>query len=94
MTDQYDPNGAYSEVFDEGLDLQQAQTIHRIRANSTIMKLKKILGEFRSLADPRVRLGCGKLVLIYPSTVANRGEIRMHTSSQAHVVLNYNTDFV
>jgi hypothetical protein len=45
MTDQYDPNGAYSEVFEEGMDLQQAQTIHRIRANSTIMQLKKILGE-------------------------------------------------
>jgi pyruvate carboxylase len=40
MTDQ----GAYSEVFEEGMDIQQAQTIHRIRANSTIMKLKKILG--------------------------------------------------
>lgn len=46
MTDQYDPNGAYSEVFEEGMDLQQAQTIHRIRANSTIMKLNKILGEY------------------------------------------------
>jgi pyruvate carboxylase len=45
MTDQYDPNGAYSEVFEEGMDLGQAQTIHRIRANSTIMQLKKILGE-------------------------------------------------
>ena len=44
MTDQHDPNGAYSEVFEEGMDLQQAQTIHRIRANSTIMQLKKILG--------------------------------------------------
>jgi pyruvate carboxylase len=41
MTDQ----GAYSEVFEEGMDIQQAQTIHRIRANSTIMQLKKILGE-------------------------------------------------
>ncbi len=45
MTDIHGPNGAYSEVFEEGKDLQQAQTIHRIRANSTIMQLKTILGE-------------------------------------------------
>lgn len=38
-------DGAYSEVFEEGKDLAQAQTIHRIRANSSIMQLKKILGE-------------------------------------------------
>jgi hypothetical protein len=30
------------------MDLQQEQTIHRIRANSTIMNLKKILGESHS----------------------------------------------
>lgn len=40
-----DPNGAYSEVFEEGLDERQAQTVHRIRANSSIMQLKKILGK-------------------------------------------------
>jgi pyruvate carboxylase len=34
------------EVFEEG-EPQEAQTIHRIRANSTIMQLKKILGECR-----------------------------------------------
>lgn len=45
MADQHDPNGAYSEVFEEGQDARQAQTVHRIRANSSIMKLKKILGE-------------------------------------------------
>ena len=32
------------DVFEEG-EPQEAQTIHRIRANSTIMQLKKILGE-------------------------------------------------
>jgi len=45
MTDEHGPNGAYSEVFEEASDAQQTQTIHRIRANSTIMQLKKILGE-------------------------------------------------
>ena len=48
MADQHDPNGAYSEVFEEGMDTRQAQTVHRIRANSSIMQLKKILGERRS----------------------------------------------
>lgn len=38
-------NGAYSEVFEEGLDARQTQTVHRIRANSSIMQLKKILGK-------------------------------------------------
>lgn len=46
MTDQHGPNGAYSEVFEEGKDSQQSQTIHRIRANSSIMQLKKILGQY------------------------------------------------
>jgi pyruvate carboxylase len=45
MADQHDPNGAYSEVFEEGLDTKHPQTVHRIRANSSIMQLKKILGE-------------------------------------------------
>ncbi|KAG0651055.1 Pyruvic carboxylase [Hyphodiscus hymeniophilus] len=44
MADQHDPNGAYSEVFEEGPDTKQAQTVHRIRANSSIMQLKKLLG--------------------------------------------------
>jgi len=44
MTDHHDPNAAYSEVFEEGQDARQAQTVHRIRANSSIMQLKKILG--------------------------------------------------
>lgn len=45
MADQHDPNGAYSEVFEAG-DAKQVQTVHRIRANSSIMQLKKLLGEW------------------------------------------------
>lgn len=42
-------DGSYGEVFDDGdIDTKQAQTVHRIRANSSIMQLKKILGEQRS----------------------------------------------
>lgn len=41
------PNGPYSEVFDESMSdtPKPPQTVHRIRANSSIMHLKKILGE-------------------------------------------------
>ncbi|TVY20399.1 Pyruvate carboxylase [Lachnellula arida] len=53
MADQHNPNGAYTEVFEEGSDLKHPQTVHRIRANSSIMQLKKILvanrGEIRKL---------------------------------------------
>ncbi len=38
-------NEQYEEVFEEGDVPKEAQTIHRIRANSTIMQLNKILGE-------------------------------------------------
>lgn len=53
MAADHGPNGAYSEVFEDGIDIVQPQTIHRIRANSSIMQLKKILvanrGEIREL---------------------------------------------
>jgi pyruvate carboxylase len=56
MTDPHGENGAYSEVFEEGKDLQQAQTIHRIRANSSIMQLKKILGGSGSVKSVQLSL--------------------------------------
>lgn len=81
MADQHDPNGAYSEVFEEGMDIKQAQTVHRIRANSSIMQLKKILGKLfladwaTTNAEPPTNLR------FYHSTVANRGEIRKYYHS-------------
>jgi pyruvate carboxylase len=36
----------YEEVFEEEDAPKEAQTVHRIRANSTIMHLNKILGEY------------------------------------------------
>jgi hypothetical protein len=42
----------YEEVFDEDGDVpKEAPTIHRIRANSTIMQLSKILGESKPLVE-------------------------------------------
>lgn len=38
-------NDGYNEVFEEAADERQEQTIHHIRANSSIMQLKKILGK-------------------------------------------------
>ena len=57
MADQHNPNGAYSEVFEEATDARQAQTIHRIRANSSIMQLKKLLGEFQAYTYPQTEFG-------------------------------------
>ncbi|EPQ65851.1 Pyruvate carboxylase [Blumeria graminis f. sp. tritici 96224] len=61
MAADHGPNGAYSEVFDEGMDISQPQTIHRIRANSSIMQLKKILvanrGEIPIRADEAYVIG-------------------------------------
>ncbi|KFY13361.1 hypothetical protein V491_06422, partial [Pseudogymnoascus sp. VKM F-3775] len=37
------PNGAENEVFEESGDERQSQSIQHIRANSSIMQLKKIL---------------------------------------------------
>lgn len=46
----------YEEVFDDdGPPPKEAASVHRIRANSTIMQLKKILGELaldRGLLEP------------------------------------------
>jgi pyruvate carboxylase len=34
----------YEEVFEDGDVPKEARTVHRIRANSTIMQMNKILG--------------------------------------------------
>jgi hypothetical protein len=36
----------FEDVFDDEDVPKEARTVHRIRANSTIMQLNKILGEF------------------------------------------------
>jgi len=37
----------YQDVFEEGSESMTQRTVHRMRANSTIMELKKILGKLR-----------------------------------------------
>ena len=46
------PADKYEEVFEEGEAPKEAQSMHRIRANSSIMQLKKILGESAALDAP------------------------------------------
>ncbi len=48
-----EPVSNYEDVFEEGDIPKEAQTVHRIRANSTIMQLNKILGECQSTAHAR-----------------------------------------
>lgn len=53
---------AVEEVFEEGEAPKQAQSIHRIRANSTIMQLSKILGEsIDPSAAPSLAPGGGEM---------------------------------
>ena len=39
----------FHDVFDEEENNKEAQTVHHIRANSSIMQVKKILGGFSSV---------------------------------------------
>jgi pyruvate carboxylase len=88
MTDQHDPNGAYSEVFEEGMDLQQAQTIHRIRANSTIMKLKKILVANRGEIPIRIFRTAHELSLQTVAVFSYEDRLSMHRqkADEAYVI--------
>jgi hypothetical protein len=45
-----EPNGAENEVFEESSDERQSQSIQHIRANSSIMQMKKILGKLSASA--------------------------------------------
>lgn len=50
-----EPNGAENEVFEESIDERTSQSIQHIRANSSIMQLKKILGKLPGLRRRRGR---------------------------------------
>ncbi|KAH8792705.1 putative pyruvate carboxylase [Hyaloscypha finlandica] len=88
MTDQHDPHGAYSEVFEEGMDLQQEQTIHRIRANSTIMNLKKILVANRGEIPIRIFRTAHELSLQTVAVFSYEDRLSMHRqkADEAYVI--------
>lgn len=80
MTESTENGGVYSEVFEEGsLDTRQSQSVHRIRANSSIMQMKKILGMYLQMRNwpigPILSTGLSMLT-VGLRLVANRGEIR------------------
>lgn len=54
-------DSAVEEVFEEGEAPKEAQTIHRIRANSTIMQLSKILGESNHTVRSSLALDRGEM---------------------------------
>lgn len=47
-----DARREYSEVFEEGVDAGATRTVHRLRANSSILQQKKILGQFDPVLLP------------------------------------------
>ncbi|KAF4631348.1 hypothetical protein G7Y89_g6778 [Cudoniella acicularis] len=88
MTDQHGPNGAYSEVFEEGMDLKQAQTVHRIRANSSIMQLKKILVANRGEIPIRIFRTAHELSLQTVAVFSYEDRLSMHRqkADEAYVI--------
>ncbi|KAH7417092.1 putative pyruvate carboxylase [Cadophora sp. MPI-SDFR-AT-0126] len=88
MTDNHDPNGAYSEVFEEGKDSQQSQTIHRIRANSSIMQLKKILVANRGEIPIRIFRTAHELSLQTVAVFSYEDRLSMHRqkADEAYVI--------
>lgn len=45
----------FTDVFDDDDEVKEAPTVHHIRANSSIMQVKKILGEY---SRPRLQGNC------------------------------------
>ncbi|CZS91547.1 PYC2 Pyruvate carboxylase 2 [Rhynchosporium agropyri] len=88
MTDNHDPNGAYTEVFEEGKDSQQSQTIHRIRANSSIMQLKKILVANRGEIPIRIFRTAHELSLQTVAVFSYEDRLSMHRqkADEAYVI--------
>jgi pyruvate carboxylase len=81
-------DGTYSEVFEEGSDLKQAQTIHRIRANSTIMQLKKILVANRGEIPIRIFRTAHELSLQTVAVYSYEDRLSMHRqkADEAYVI--------
>ncbi|TVY25006.1 Pyruvate carboxylase [Lachnellula hyalina] len=88
MADQHDPNGAYSEVFEEGSDLKHPQTVHRIRANSSIMQLKKILVANRGEIPIRIFRTAHELSLQTVAVFSYEDRLSMHRqkADEAYVI--------
>jgi len=82
----------YAEVFELGHSGTEHSVHQRIRANSSIMQLKKILGTCSSASGPRPTPGFETPATLIPDgqwltirgvgeAVANRGEIRKYCAA-------------
>lgn len=78
MSADHGPNGSYTEVFEEGIDIVQPQTIHRIRANSSIMQLKKILVANRGEISIRIFRTAHELSLQTVAVYSYEDRLSMH----------------
>lgn len=77
------PADQYEEVFEEGDVPKEAQTVHRIRANSTIMQLNKILGQSHSHSIKR-RNGLGVRLLATRKSCRDQSSLCAQKSMKLH----------
>jgi hypothetical protein len=52
MAGQVDTSSHHNDVFEDAADGGTAHTLHRLRANSSIMEMKKILGKLLTAFMP------------------------------------------
>jgi len=88
---EHDPHGdgTYGEVFEDGLpDTKQQQTVHRIRANSSIMQLKKILVANRGEIPIRIFRTAHELSLQTVAVFSYEDRLSMHRqkADEAYVI--------
>ncbi|KAF5878002.1 putative pyruvate carboxylase protein [Botrytis fragariae] len=81
-------DGAYSEVFEEGSDIKHPHTVHRIRANSSIMQLKKILVANRGEIPIRIFRTAHELSLQTVAVFSYEDRLSMHRqkADEAYVI--------
>lgn len=87
----HDPHGdgTYGEVFEDGHpDTKQQQTVHRIRANSSIMQLKKILVANRGEIPIRIFRTAHELSLQTVAVFSYEDRLSMHRqkADEAYVI--------
>ncbi|ELR06254.1 pyruvate carboxylase [Pseudogymnoascus destructans] len=83
-----DPNGAANEVFEESGDERQSQSIQHIRANSSIMQLKKILVANRGEIPIRIFRTAHELSLQTVAVFSYEDRLSMHRqkADEAYVI--------
>lgn len=88
MPDNHDPHGSggYAEVFEEEDSTARQQTVHRIRANSSIMQLKKILVANRGEIPIRIFRTAHELSLQTVAVFSYEDRLSMHRQSKPALI--------